>query len=354
MVRILAQLCLPLFLFVFGAAGAAQAKMVVAFGYLNNSSGNINYNYLETIFPNSFASSIQSIYDVDTIKPLQIEEVLNKKNMQLKKTYEYGDLPGVADAAGADIFIFGSFTPLPNNRIQIVLQLYMKDSREVFSFTNVGKMETEIFKLVDRISLIVTSFLNDTSVFKLRGIPAGSRIAILTNIDGSELNRLYAPFLEKGCPVICMQSNDLHAATGSDRFGAFWHIRTRTNSFDSIADWRSVSLKRTAWNAAADDRHIRETRAMYSMYEDNLLSMKNDAMEKLKKAFNNRVDVLLIVGFSNNRKTAWLRAIDVNGKELIWMQSPITPDSFRADPITAIGEKIASSMEEEIKNPFEK
>ena len=60
-------------------------KPTIAFGYLSNKSDNKKYNYLETIFPNSFASSIKAIFKVQTKTPDQIDRELGKHNLSLKK-----------------------------------------------------------------------------------------------------------------------------------------------------------------------------------------------------------------------------------------------------------------------------
>ena len=57
-------------------AAAAEAAPVMAFGYLANKSKDGNYDYLETIFPNSFAGSIQNIFWVDVIKPIRVNRIM--------------------------------------------------------------------------------------------------------------------------------------------------------------------------------------------------------------------------------------------------------------------------------------
>ena len=78
----------------FSALAAALALAVpgkaagdVAFGYLLNRSGNANYDYLETIFPNSFASSLASQYMMTVLRPASVDERFRKRGMELKKLY---------------------------------------------------------------------------------------------------------------------------------------------------------------------------------------------------------------------------------------------------------------------------
>ncbi len=77
------------------------------------------------------------------------------------------------------------------------------------------------------------------------------------------------------------------------------------------------------------------------------METKRRTLERFLKGFRNSVDVLLIVGFSEDRRTSWLRAIDMKDQNLLWMRSNIRPDSRFDDPVAAIGRKIADSMGEE-------
>ena len=71
-----AALLLLIPLFLVRELSPAAGAPVIAFGYLHNKSGNENYDYLEVIFPNSFASTIQPFLAAEVRKPLQVEEIL--------------------------------------------------------------------------------------------------------------------------------------------------------------------------------------------------------------------------------------------------------------------------------------
>ena len=144
----------------------AYAEQVVAFGYLHNTTKDQDYDYLETIFPNSFAASIHAIYNIDVKKPLQIEKELNLHSQSLKRVYKIFELRDLAEKISADLFVYGSFALLPENRIEITLNTYINGNDEIFSFTNIGKMETEISRLVDRITIIVINLMNEDSFFR--------------------------------------------------------------------------------------------------------------------------------------------------------------------------------------------
>jgi len=344
-------LCLA---FMLAHRGVARAAVTIAFGYLDNKSGNANYDYLETIFPNSFASSIKSVFKVEIKKTFQIGEELGRHNLKLQKHYEYYELPEITGRIGADIFIFGSFLPLSNNQIKIEITLFERESGEVFTFTNIGKMETEIFKLVDRISLIVINFLGGENFYKRRNIAPGTRIALLTNIDGMEFNTLCQPFMEKAYPVMALHGDDLKTSFDPAHFESFRYIRTKNCSYDIIADTRQVRFYTSGWTGKKYRQWAVSVKAAYTKYDLDYTEIKNSTLERLHKSFGGAIDILFIIGFSADRKSCWLRAIDVKEKELIWTWSNLRTAALRGDPVRQMGEKIAGAMQEEIKNPFEK
>ncbi len=327
------------------AAGAARAD--AAFGYLHNRSGNGNYDYLESIFPNSFASSIASLHGISVLKPGIVEERLNKHGLTLQKTYAAGELPEIADRVGSDFFILGDFLPLSGNRIEIRLRICDRRTREVFSFVDTGKMETEIFRLVERISAVVATYLGQGGLYKTRAVRAGARLALISNLAGEELNRLYLPFLEKGFPVLCAQNTDIGTIIDAGAFTNFRYISTKTGSFEAAGSASRQRFFHGPWNNTGFDRQIEESREFFRLFDSGYMETKRRTLERFLKGFRNSVDVLLIVGFSEDRRTSWLRAIDMKDQNLLWMRSNIRPDSRFDDPVAAIGRKIADSMGEE-------
>ena len=330
----------------------AIANPTVAFGYLSNESNKKSYNYLEIIFPNSFASSIHAIFNVHVKKPLQIKKELKKRNLTLKKYYEVFELPDLVDKIDADLFIFGSFRPLPNNQIKITLNIYMEGYNEIFKFTNIGRMETEISKLVDRITIIVINFMDQDNLYRIKKILPGTRLAILTNLEGEEQNRLLITLLKKGYYISCVQNNTIYNMIDDSEFERFKFIRTRHNSYDTITDWRKTKFYHSSWVGIKYNQAVKYIKSIYNKYDLNYIDVKDIALENLYSSFKRRIDFLLIVGFSNSRRKSWIRAIDIREKDLIWMQSNIKSDLLTRDPITNITQKIVNAMTKDIKDPF--
>ncbi|MDY6968893.1 MAG: hypothetical protein SVR08_09625, partial [Spirochaetota bacterium] len=199
-------------------------KPIIAFGYLTNKSDKKKYNYLETVFPNSFASSIKTIFKVQTKTPDQIDNLLRNQNQSLKKKYDHLELSYLVKMIGADIFVSGSFEPLTKKLIKITLAVYIDGSNEIFEFTNIEKMETQIASLIDRVTLNVINYMSENNLYMRNRISPGARLAILTNLDGEEQNRLLSTFMKKGYTISSLQNNYLINPFNNDNFEFFRFI----------------------------------------------------------------------------------------------------------------------------------
>ncbi len=328
---------------------SASAIPSMAFGYLHNKSGDQNFEYLETIFPNSFANSIKNTFNVRVVKPFQVNKRLEKYKIKLQTSYSTYELPDVADKINASFFIYGNFTPLPNDRIRIVLYLYQKGSNRIFSFSNIGKMETEIFKLVDRITMVLINFLARNNLYRSVIIPPKTRLAILTNVEGLDLNILYHSFLKKGYGVASVQDNTLYNYMDKKMIKSFQYMTSSYSSYDIITDKRKIIFPYGTW---AGDRHVKlvnHLKKMYKYYDLDYLNTKKSKLRELRTRYKNSFDTLLIIGFSKDRKKAWVRCYDLKEDDVIWMQKNITGANLKK-----VCEKMIAEMNAKIKGPFDK
>ncbi len=323
----------------FFAEKEAHAKQTMAFGYLANKSTDVNFNYLETIFPNSFATSLMNIFDVNVIKPHAVNEILTKHNLTLKKDYAPYELSEVTGKIRADIFVYGDFIPLSNNRLKIVLNFYTAGSDRLFTFTNIGKMETEIFKLVDRIAGIIINYMDKGKSYKIKEPGPGAKIAIITNLDHDDLNLLYIPFMEKGYAVSGLQGNTLHNLVDDNLINNLQTIYTKDNSFNIITDIKNVMFKEGTWGNEKYSRIVNEQKGIYRKYDLEYEKTKTDLLNRLKAASNGNIEYILIIGFNTGRNRAWIRCIDVNSQDLIWMQ-----ENIKSGGIMDMGNKIIEEM----------
>ncbi|OHD68692.1 MAG: hypothetical protein A2W19_12810 [Spirochaetes bacterium RBG_16_49_21] len=301
-------------------AAAAEAAPVMAFGYLANKSKDGNYDYLETIFPNSFAGSIQNIFWVDVIKPIRVNRIMKKYNLRLEKEYRPYELVDIARKLSADYFINGNFIILPKDRIRININLCSSGGR-LFTFSNTGRMEAEIFKLVDRIANIIIDFMSKEKLFMSGIIPGGSKIGIFTNLSGEDLNYLYYSFLSGGYRIAGIQANSLNNNLSTDMIESFKYMSGSENSYQTITDLRSAGFRYGTWAGPGYITELNYIKKIYRIYDQNYFDAKAAILNKMSAAHD--MDKILVIGFNNLKTGAWIRCLDVRSKDLIWMQSDI-------------------------------
>ncbi len=301
----------------------ADAGPTMAFGYLYNTSEDGNLDYLETIFPNSFANSLQKAFAIDVLKPHEVQKLLARHDITLEKRYKDYEIQPLMEKLSADFFLLGNFTPLPAGRIQISMSMYAKGTNTVFSFTNTGRMETEIFKLVDRISQIMVNFFGTDNLYRTEVIRPGSRLAILSNIEGADLNDFYHTFMSKGYRISGIQGNGLKTLLGNDEIERFKYVSSPKNSFDLITDTRTFIFKFGPWAGERYLDRISDYRNIYKVYDLEYQSTRKNILGKMSARLGG-IDNLLIVGFDPGIGRAWVRCLDMRENELVWMQSNIT------------------------------
>lgn len=335
-------------LLLLGLFRSASAAPSMAFGYLANESNDADFEYLETIFPNSFANSITNIFKVKVIKPNQINKRLSKYKLQLQRYYPSYEVPELMEKIESDFFIFGKFVPMPENNILIVLNFYEKGSNKLFTFSNIGKMESEIFKLVDRITQILINLLDTEQFYKTGVIKKNSQLAFISNLDGADLNMLYYTFMDNGYTLSYMQGNTVYNHTSEDLINTFKFIYSENNSYDIITDKRKVKLLHGTWSGPPYQEKVNNAKRLYNYYDFKYNETKQAILEKISRTFNGSIDYLFIIGFNKRKNKAWLRCINMATRDLIWMQSNI-----KGRNVSDISQIIAKKMTEKMKLPFE-
>jgi hypothetical protein len=302
-------------------AAGAEAAPLMAFGYLANKSRNGNYDYLETIFPNSFANSVRNSFNAKVVKPHGIIKKLKHYDLRLKKKYKPYEMAEVSRKLAVDYFINGEFIVLPKERIDITINLYDGKENRLFTFSNTGRMEREIFKLVDRIAKIIVDYIGDENLFMSGTIPRGSKIGIFTNLEGEDLNDLYYSFLSGGYRITGIQANSLHNDLYTDIIENFKCITGSQNSFQMITDPRTMRFRYGTWAGPAYYRKLDYVKKIYRTYDRRYFKAESAILERLSAKTD--MDNILVIGFNRLKSRAWIRCIDVRSKNLIWMQSGI-------------------------------
>jgi len=309
-----------------------------AFGFFINESSNESFDYLEKILPNSFASTLKNKYNYDIIKPGRIPDLSVDVDAGLKiQIIKEEDLQRITEDIDADYFIFGSFKPLEENKIKLTISIFRKGTTSVFQFEETGYLETEIFKLVDRIAVQIKNIANESMIYKSGTVSSKSKLAILTNIEGDDLNSLYYEFLAGGYKISPVQGNEIYGLMDVEQINKFYHFTGVNASYHYIHSRKDVELFHGTWSGVEYDKKISDDKKIYERYSFNYLDTKNEMLKKIKSF--DAIDYIIIIGFDDNKSTAWIRCLNLKNNKLV-----ITETGIAGSSIDDITKKIIKSM----------
>jgi hypothetical protein len=309
---------------------ALKGGKSVAVGTFVNKSDNRAFDYLETILPNALASSLDSKYSIKTIKPRSIADIF-KKN-QLEKDFDDAALYTLSSDIKADFFVFGTFEPQSGNRIKTEIKIYKVSSSSLFTFTDIGFLEVEIFRLIDRLSLNIKNITDPSMYYKSENIQKNSRLAVITNIDGEDLNKLYYEILTRGHKLNLFQGASVTNIVDKEGIDKFYHISSGSASYRRIYDRKSISLLYGTWAGNDYYKDILNQRNIHRKYTFDFTESGKKAYTSMGKIGPGGIDYLMIIGFNENRSEAWIRCINLKTGNLIFTQSGISGSSV--DEIT--------------------
>ncbi len=317
-------------LLVFSGGSAVYADAKVAFGYFINESDNESFDYLENMLPNSFASALKNRYKIKARGPAKIKLTNIKEGEETDFESEIikpSDLPVITNSVKAEYFIYGSFLPQENNRIRLRVSIYKLGTDLVFTFEDTGQLETELFRFVDRIALQIRNFIDKPMAFKADIVKEKSKVAILSNLEGTELNELYNEFLTSGYKLSMMQGNELYSCLTDESIARFFQIQTKNASYDYIYDMSLIELLHGTWSGKQYYKEIMIERDLLKKYEARYIEQVSIVIEKLRKS-DPELDYIIIVGFDESRGMAWYRCIDVKNSRLVSIEYGIEGESI--------------------------
>lgn len=293
----------------------------IAVGNFINKSSNRSFDYLEAILPTALAGSLDSKYRINTIKPREIEGIIKNR---LERDYTEQDLYNISSQIKAEYFVFGSFEPIGGNRIKTVINIYKVSSSSIFSFTDVGYLEVEIFRLIDKLSLQVKNITDQVMLYKSENIRPDSRMAVLTNIDGEYLNSLYYEILSRGHRLNSFQGHSIYSKLSSEDINKFYYISSDTASYRKIYYPEAVKLEHGTWAGPEYYNEIKNKQKIYEKYTFNFKSTSEKTFSAINKSAPGEIDYLLIIGFNDNRNEAWIRCINLQTGNLIYTESVVS------------------------------
>ncbi len=303
---------------------ALKGAETIAVGNFINISSKNEFNYLESILPTALASSLSTKYKINIIKPKEIEKILKAKSLE---KYTEQDLHNISSYIKSRYFVYGSFEPQKNNKIKTVIHVYKVSSSSIFTFTDEGFREVEIFSLIDRISTHIKNITNPAMVYKSENLKQNSRLAVLTNIQGEDLNRLYFEIMNKGHKLNSFQGSSIYNNIEKEDIDKLHYISSETASFRKIHDKNTIELYYGTWSGESHFKDIKEQQGIYEKYTLNYSIMDKKTFAAINKAAPDKIDYLLIIRFNKNKKKAWIRCVNLNTRSLIFSSAEIAGKS---------------------------
>lgn len=331
---------LPLLIIIFCLLWTSQSSAEsISLGYFVNKSGNDNLNYLEKILPNSFASTLKNKYNVDVIKPGQLPFLAEKDNPEQIIEISEEDMLRLNDELDTDYFVYGYFKSLENNRIKLFINVFKKDTKSIFQFEDTGYLETEMFKLIDKISVQIKHIATESMIYKNAIVAPKSRFSIITNIEGEELNCLYYEFLTSGYKLSSTQGNELYNIIDYEQINKLYHVSGINASYHIIHNKKDIDLMYGTWSGKNYYNKMMEDKNTFEQYAFNFSSKYNDFLKRLKAFDKDSTDYLMIIGFDEDRANAWIRCLTIKDNRLL-----VTETGIEGSSVNEITKKIIHSI----------
>lgn len=308
----------------------------IAVGNFVNISSKDNFKYLESILPTALASSLNTKFKIKIIKPKEIEKILKTK---LYENYTEKDLYNISSYIKAEYFVYGSFEPLQGNKVKTVIHIYKVSSSSIFTFTEVGFLEVEIFKLIDRISMQIKNLTDPAMIYKGENLQLNSRITVLTNIKGEDLNSLYFEIMDNGYKLNSFQGNTVNNHIGKEDIDKLYYISSEVASLRKIHDKNAIKLYYGTWSGKNHFKEIKEQQKIYKKYTFNYDSIDKNTFAAINKAAPGKIDYLFIIGFKKNKKEAWIRCVNLKTGNLIFSAATVSGSS-----VNDVTQKILASV----------
>ena len=108
-------------------------------------------------------------------------------------------------------------------------------------------------------------------------------------------------------------------------------------------------LSTGTWAGKLHTERVNELRKIYKYYDEDAEENHKKIMNRLKNAYKNTIDTLLIIGFNKRRTRAWVRCYNLKNDDILWMQSNISGMSIKS-----ICDKMIKEMNSRIKDIFDK
>ena len=326
-----------------GSTAGAEKPRRMAFGYIANSSPSAEYDYLETILQRTISKTLSVIFKIPVQNPDQLNARLQKESLFIQREYLAHELPALVQKLETDIFIYGNFELQKGTMMKLTMNCYYYGSDMLFTFTHTDKIAADMSGLIDKSAAALANFMADKNrIYTGKPLHGGSGVAILTNLTGGELNRLYAPFMAKGYRVAYFQGNTLGHIVEGDLLEPCSQIILRSSSYRKIE--RPKEAKNLSGSLNINDYNDL-LKKIKKEHDDRFFDNSSEAFVRLQKTFGGKIDALILLGFDKGKKSAWLRCIDMRDITITCIRSGIegkTIDDIAEKAITELTAKPVS------------
>ena len=325
MLRLYSTTFLALLLLLGALPSKGASYQSVAVWYAVNKSVDEDYDYLETVLPESLAVSIRNISPFSVVTPGFVEDELYKKNVFLGKKCSPLEAREAAIRIKTDFFVFGDFVPVRKNNIKVTLNIYSRKTDTFFTFNETIVIAAEIFPFVDKITSVIVNYVLRDGQYIEGVISEGRKLAFITGLSDAETHEMYLAFMRAGYKISFIQNNSVNNKIDDKSIMSFFYITTKNNSFNSALIEEDCSSE-TPQNCFVNE--------------------EDDSLRRLYSSVQG-VDCLIIVGFDKKRKSAWVRGIDLKNRNLIWIHPQIKGSS-----VYEISNEMIMYMQTPLPDPF--
>ena len=163
--------------------------------------------------------------------------------------------------------------------------------------------------------------------FKSENVNKNARLAVLTNIEGDELNKLYFEVLNKGHKLAFFQGLSIKNFLDTQSIEKFYHINSESASYRRIYDKKALNLLHGTWAGKDYYKDLIHQRNLHDRYTFNFTETGKKTFNAIGKIGPGGIDYLVIIGFNDSKSEAWIRCINLKTGNLVFTQSGIQGSS---------------------------
>lgn len=305
--------CVPLLL---SAEERQKGTGGIVFTPFQNESGDADLDYLGMLLPNAFSSSFRKSGH-DTVSAVEVASVM--KDEKPEWPYPADKMHELCDRFGTDYAISGSFN-VRGESVTLIISIYSSHYGEYVTFPIEGTIESKMFTLVDRLNRIIEGLARNDYRYKISPLRKNARSVIFSDLTGPGLNDFLMGILRSGMRVASTRESEILPYSPHREAAFFRSLSTRKGGIFRRVEPAEFNLIHEPWKSirllSSEHQNVRTGHLYYS--SSHLVT--EQFLDKAQQSLG-AVDYLLFVSLDASRERFWLRCIDTDRRELIWLQS---------------------------------